>query len=81
MSFELTPDEAKKVISHLNRVHAIVTTAEKSISEGLECVLRRPIDRLPVELQTAVDLLHEVDGILTCWVQNRPHKKEIYSST
>lgn len=51
MPFELTPDEAKKVIRHVNRVLSNVSVARKAIEKGLECVVRRPVNELPVELQ------------------------------
>jgi hypothetical protein len=81
MSFELTPGETKKVIRHLSHVHSNLVAAGKAIDEALDCIPGRPVDALPVELQTAASLLREVDGILTCWIQNRPREKEIYSAT
>ena len=81
MSCELTPDETKKVIRHLNHVHSNLVAAGKAIEEALESISSRPVNALPVELHTAADLLREVDGILTCWIQNSTREKEIYSAT
>lgn len=69
------------MIRHLNSVLSNVSVARKAIEKGLECVVRRPVNELPVELQTAVDILHEVDKILTRWEQNGPYEKEIHSAT
>jgi hypothetical protein len=81
MSFELTPDETKKVIRHLSHVRSNLVAAGKAIDAALECLPRRPINAMPAELQTAADLLREVDGILTCWIQNSAREKELYSAT
>jgi hypothetical protein len=81
MSFELTPDEAKKVIKHLSHVHSNLVAAWKAIEQALKCIPGRPTNALPAELETAAGLLREVDGILTCWMQNRPREKESYSAT